>query len=158
MTARPLLGTQQPQCATDAEVIVADLTWLHPDGREERVQNGNLAPFPAGQTLMRGLFEFARQFELMFSVKSTSSQLYLSQSPVRRQERIRKNALLNSVWVDNPGDRQELLLIDPKTGKPRLQSGSQIPLRVGCPWVPLLGSFPVPVECLGVVFLDAIAI
>jgi hypothetical protein len=43
MTARPLPGTQQPHCETEAEVIMADLIRLHPNGREERMQNGDLA-------------------------------------------------------------------------------------------------------------------
>lgn len=55
-------------------------------------------------------------------------KLTLKQSQARYQARLRTNPRLDSVWVENPMNRQELILVDPKTGRLRGQGAKDEPI------------------------------
>jgi len=102
----------------------------HPEGRDRHYQGDSLAHYPAGKELVHWLTDYVQQFELFFTVDATSLQIYLEQSHIRFQERVRKNPMLDSVWVENPADRQELVLMDPNTGRVREQGPGKAPVRL----------------------------
>jgi hypothetical protein len=125
------IGFQPPQsgqtayCQTDAEVVFAPFVWLTPDGYEQRVNNGDLGSSPATRTLVAPFQNFARQFELFFSVGAGNQAMTLSQSRIRMSERARAHPWLDSIWVKHPTGRGELLLVEPKTGSLRVQAGDK---------------------------------
>jgi hypothetical protein len=120
---RPVPGTPQPQCETRAEMVVAALNWIRPDGGEQQVQANGLAHYPAGQALVRALHGFTGQFTQTLQADASPLRLILSQSHGRAQQRLRDNPRLASVWVKNPGTGGGLILIDPQTGHPHAPSG-----------------------------------
>lgn len=130
LSFRPLPGVPHPSCETAAEAVFSDFTWINQEGWEVRAQGHSLTGFSGAQQLQQALHAFARQFELFFKVAGKTWPLTLAQSPVRWQERVRKSPLLNSVWVENPVDKQELILVDPKTGRVRSLTQNQGPMRL----------------------------
>lgn len=130
LTFRPEAGTQRPNCETSAEPVIANLIWIQPSGQEAQFLDGNFGSFPTATSIVREIQKFAQQFELSFKVERSHRALILRQSSFRWQERVRKSPLLESVWVDNPVDKNELILIDPKTGRPRTLTQNKGPMRL----------------------------
>lgn len=130
LSFRPLPSVPHPSCETAAEAVFADFTWINQEGWEVRAQGHALTGFAGAQQLERALHAFARQFELFFKVAGKTWPLTVEQSPVRYQERVRQNPRLDSVWVENPIKKQELILMDPKTGRLRTQGSDHRPIIV----------------------------
>jgi len=96
VSARPVSGTQQPQCETDAEIFVAELTWIDPTGREQRVQDGDLNQFKGRDKFMDSLVNFANQLPQQFSVAGTPPEADPQTKP----------GPLSSAPADQPAPRQ----------------------------------------------------